>query len=260
MKRLDLLKAAPVAALVACGGGASQLVTPASRLLRPHPASGTGSGSCGVNYYQIKTEIMVSLGCEDGRWANATVYIEPKEGVISECEMEWCKKPKTACNYPNTTKIPFPWNGDINWLKNELIALWGAYGFIVDPKGNGGKLYYGDASYGNLVSEIAVNAKTYGSGSELLLGGDADLTLYTGIQGQTGQTKKVKWGYQGSERRRHNISGTCVGADINCMAAITTFAAAVFGQEIPVIGQLLLAAAILNLGAAAVQARADGCF
>ena len=64
-------------------------------------------------------------------------------------------------------KIPFPWNGDINWLKNELIALWGAYGFIVDPKGNGGKLYYGDASYGNLVSEIAVNAKTYGPGPTL---------------------------------------------------------------------------------------------
>ena len=51
MKRLDLLKAAPVAALVACGGGASQLVTPASGFCALTPRAAPAAARA-VNYYQ----------------------------------------------------------------------------------------------------------------------------------------------------------------------------------------------------------------
>lgn len=270
LKRSDLLlKAAPVAALVACGGGATGLLTsnPVSQLLRPKPTKG---GSCGFYAGHTTGQIFVDLNCGDGWWARAWVDFSEKFHTVSDTTLEWCANPPSQCQFPNTVKLPIG-KADSDWLKKKLIHLWKKYDFLPDPKGNGGQLYNGGGSVGSgsgsgtLTCDMALNAHSYGSGSYLEIGGVADLTTY-GLGSLAVEKYKIPWGHGSPQYRPlhptdgvRRQDGACLGPDMNCIVAFASFCVAVFTAETG-IGAVLACIAYLNFAAQVVNAHEDGCF
>lgn len=132
MKRLDLLKAAPLGLLAACAGSTTNLLTPSS-ILKPLGKSGSGSG-CQFQLQQDKFGIRLNFdGCNNGRSGYLNWAYLPKEGLWdSQCQFFFYGSP------PQQHWIQLGDPPDPKWAKQQIIKLFHKY-FM--PNGdNGGTL------------------------------------------------------------------------------------------------------------------------
>lgn len=263
MKRSDLLKAAPLGLLAACGGGTASSLLAAPKSLLVPAGHRDGKGSCGWENTSVPGRISIALSCASGAWATASLSIEEKfHEVSADADVYWCKNPKTACPFPNHMKAYMPWcvlsgTGECwKYEKNVLQNIWDNFYFASNGK-DGGSLYKGD-DY-KLVAESTIGSFSSG-------GYPYAVTLNAYSDDESVQTYVVPFDSfynsssgSGNRRKRHFDPIKCTIDDLAMVAMFANFAQAVFSAETG-IGAVLAIAAFCGFGASVANAKLDGCF